>query len=485
MGKKVNIIGAGLAGLSAGIYLQKSGVETEIFELAGWAGGMCTAWIRSGYRFDGCIHWMVGTKPGEGFYSLYREVGALEEDTVIYNADHIKIEIDGVMYEIPLKIDEFKAFLNSLSQDDSIIIKEFCDDIETMINTAMPSGMPSNISDFVKIMKESRGFITLTRKYIGMTVEEFVRQFKSKTIQSILYILMPREFSMEALIMMLGTRMGGNAGYPIGGAFDMIKRMEAKYRMLGGKINFNSKVDEIVVDKGRATAIRSKGTLYPADAVIAACDAYDTLKNMLGGKYNHKQLDSMLESAPLFSPLMVVSFGVKKRFDIPYSLHMECPEGIKTAPELTQYSLSLRSFDFDQTAAPENCSSVMVMLAAPLDYWNNLRRSDITEYKKHKQQVADEVADAIDKRFPGFKEAIEIIDVATPATYARLANLYKASFEGFLPIPESLKTSIRKTIPGLKNAVICGQWTTAGGGICSAIDSGKDAAHLILKEIKK
>ena len=43
MAKKVNIIGAGLAGLSTGIYLQQNGVDTEIYELAGWAGGVCTA----------------------------------------------------------------------------------------------------------------------------------------------------------------------------------------------------------------------------------------------------------------------------------------------------------------------------------------------------------------------------------------------------------------------------------------------------------
>jgi phytoene dehydrogenase-like protein len=85
MTKKVAIIGAGLAGLSAGIYLQKSGVTTEIFELAPWAGGVCTAWVRQGYRFDGCIHWMVGTKPGTSIHKLYLEVGALTPDTQIYS----------------------------------------------------------------------------------------------------------------------------------------------------------------------------------------------------------------------------------------------------------------------------------------------------------------------------------------------------------------------------------------------------------------
>ena len=33
MGKKIAIIGAGIAGLSAGCYLQMNGYETEIFEL--------------------------------------------------------------------------------------------------------------------------------------------------------------------------------------------------------------------------------------------------------------------------------------------------------------------------------------------------------------------------------------------------------------------------------------------------------------------
>ncbi|HTX79964.1 MAG TPA: NAD(P)-binding protein, partial [Longilinea sp.] len=101
MSKKVIIIGAGLAGLSAGIHLQKRGLQTEIFELAAWAGGVCTAWTRKGYRFDGCIHWMVGTQPGDGFNELYREVDALTADSPIYNAPSIQMEIDGEMLTVP------------------------------------------------------------------------------------------------------------------------------------------------------------------------------------------------------------------------------------------------------------------------------------------------------------------------------------------------------------------------------------------------
>jgi phytoene dehydrogenase-like protein len=127
----------------------------------------------------------------------------------------------------------------------------------------------------------------------------------------------------------------------------------------------------------------------------------------------------------------------------------------------------------------------MAMLAAPLDYWQKLRSEDAAGYKKQKQRLADAVAEAADQRIPGFREAIEVTDVATPATYVRVANLYKASFEGFAPTPALIKTQIRKRIPGVKRLLLCGQWTTAGGGICTAVASGKAAAEQIQKELKR
>ena len=62
--KKVVIIGAGIAGLTCGIYAQKNGFETEIYEQHTIPGGECTGWDRGGYHFDGCLHWLVGSKPG-------------------------------------------------------------------------------------------------------------------------------------------------------------------------------------------------------------------------------------------------------------------------------------------------------------------------------------------------------------------------------------------------------------------------------------
>ena len=50
----VIIIGAGVAGLSAGCYAQMNGDHTCIFEMHNLPGGLCTAWERKGYTFEGC-----------------------------------------------------------------------------------------------------------------------------------------------------------------------------------------------------------------------------------------------------------------------------------------------------------------------------------------------------------------------------------------------------------------------------------------------
>lgn len=43
MKKKAIIIGAGIAGLTVGIHLQRNSYDTEIFELHTLPGGLCTA----------------------------------------------------------------------------------------------------------------------------------------------------------------------------------------------------------------------------------------------------------------------------------------------------------------------------------------------------------------------------------------------------------------------------------------------------------
>ncbi|NTU55474.1 MAG: NAD(P)/FAD-dependent oxidoreductase, partial [Anaerolineales bacterium] len=76
--KSVIIIGAGVAGLAAGCYARMNGYRAVIFELHDLPGGLCTAWERRGYIFDGCIHYLFGSGEGQPFHDMWLELGAVQ-----------------------------------------------------------------------------------------------------------------------------------------------------------------------------------------------------------------------------------------------------------------------------------------------------------------------------------------------------------------------------------------------------------------------
>ncbi|MEM6930517.1 MAG: FAD-dependent oxidoreductase, partial [Myxococcota bacterium] len=83
MSGSVVIVGGGLAGLATGIHAQQNGYRVTLLERNAYAGGVCTAWERDGFEFDGCIRWLMGAAPGSPLHELYRRTGAL---------DHVQLE---------------------------------------------------------------------------------------------------------------------------------------------------------------------------------------------------------------------------------------------------------------------------------------------------------------------------------------------------------------------------------------------------------
>lgn len=81
--KDVIVIGAGIAGLSAGIYALQSGYNVTIYESHTIPGGASTSWRRKGYLFEGGMHWLTGSSPKVPLNRIWRELGALD-DSVRY-----------------------------------------------------------------------------------------------------------------------------------------------------------------------------------------------------------------------------------------------------------------------------------------------------------------------------------------------------------------------------------------------------------------
>lgn len=92
---KVIIIGAGISGLTAGVYSRRSGLETLILEKCIGPGGLSTSWKRKGYTFEGGIHWLIGAIESNPLYRIWKETGALQENNPVFFKDPIYTLVDG------------------------------------------------------------------------------------------------------------------------------------------------------------------------------------------------------------------------------------------------------------------------------------------------------------------------------------------------------------------------------------------------------
>ena len=130
MNKKIVIIGGGVAGLSAGIYARLNGFNAEIIEQHSITGGQCTAWERKGYRFDYCLHWLVGTRIGP-FHEIWKETNVLNDQVQIIDHEiHTKVFAeDGKEFILYTNLEKWEKYLCNFAPEDTGSIKKMCNDM--------------------------------------------------------------------------------------------------------------------------------------------------------------------------------------------------------------------------------------------------------------------------------------------------------------------------------------------------------------------
>ncbi len=113
--KTILIIGAGMAGLSAGCYAQRNGYDSQIFELHFLPGGLCTSWQRGEYVFDGAVRYLNGTSPQSDTHALWDELGILQDTPIHYYDEFSRYEDrHGRAFKLYADVDRLEAHMLAL-----------------------------------------------------------------------------------------------------------------------------------------------------------------------------------------------------------------------------------------------------------------------------------------------------------------------------------------------------------------------------------
>jgi phytoene dehydrogenase-like protein len=490
------IIGAGMAGLSTACYLQMNGFNTTIVEQQARPGGLCTSWQREGYTFDGCIHWLLGSSPASPFHRIWDE---LVDMAAIDFVDHeLYAEVDVVGQRAPDGASTFsfysdlarlEAEMKRISPADAKQIERFISVPRMLQRHQLPPLI--HRAPALRTLGEKLSLLKLWRLGPGMarwfrvSNVQLARQFESPFLAEMLANLFD---SNEKAILMLAFPMAffdqRCAGYPVGGSLAFMRRIEQRYRALGGEMLYNSPVERIEVQSDRATGLRlTDGERLEADLVISAADGHWTIFEALQGKYVDKARRELYAGQRLktFPSLLLTSLGVARTFEgAAPARHLALPEPW-TLPDGTKIRrVSCRTYSYDPTLAPPGKTVLNVLLTTYNHaFWRDLRRDDVGAYHAAKREVTSRIVTLLDERLGGIRDSLEALDLATPATVTRYTSNWRGSYQGWIPGGFLSTRALPKTLPGLRGFYMAGQWVEVGGGLPPALLSGRNLAQEI------
>jgi len=480
--KRVLIIGGGIAGLCAGIYLRKNGFETEILEMHSIAGGLATAWKRKGYTFENCIHWLVGSKDGEDLNSNWKEIFDIHQLEFYNDPIFQVIEAGGTQLVIYRNVDRMEHELLAKAPEDAMAIREFAGFIRKLSSLKLPGG--DNFFTRLISYIQATPYLWLLGKKSKVTMAQYAERFTNPILKRFFDSSL-NELSFLAIAFSLAWMSRGNAGYPIGGSLKFIGLIEEQYRKLGGSIHFGAKVERILVENGIVrSVVLENGNSVNADIVVSAADLHTTLFHFLQGQFLSNEFERVFKSYKLFPSYVQVSMGVGTDLKgEPGLLSMPLTNAIDIDPKTRESFLTFRLYNYDPTFAPAGKTAVTCFIPTyNHEYWYLLREADKAKYEKEKERIANEVAKIFEERFPAVKGKIEVVDVATPATVIRYTGNWKGSMEGWLMTPATGVKSLPLTLPQLKNFYMVGQWLSPGGGLPSGLLTAKNAVRILCKD---
>jgi phytoene dehydrogenase-like protein len=483
MSKKIIIIGAGVAGLSAAIYTQRSGFDVTILEQHTIPGGMCTSWKRSGYLFEGGIHWLTGSSPN-ALCDIWRDVGALNDSVkVLYDEPFRSLEWEGRIVCLYRDLRKLQAHFMEISPEDAPAIRRLVSEVKAFTKVEMPivnikgvkAAHPRKMS--MGALLKMIPAIPKMGKAGKLSVTEYADTFRHPALRLLLSNVVPAEYNAMSLLFTIATLAAGDGGYPEGGSLAMTKRMADTFTGLGGKILYSTKADKIVTRNGAATGVNTGGEALAADAVIITQETLAAAERLFDTPPKDEWLVKLKRDV---KPAACCFIGIGVRAKLSETPMFEVPEPVRCGG-FNYPVLGFYNYSGYPGYAPEGCTALTTALIGDsYDFWKKARNEG--RYEAEKRAVAEQVVRALCQKYPQAEGKVEVVDVATPLTYERYTGASKGSWMSIMGKGDSMGAACPCTLEDTKSVYFAGHRTRLPGGLPGALVSGRDAAQMVCRQ---
>ncbi len=287
--KKVIVIGAGIAGLASAIRLAVQGFEVNVYEKNDYPGGKLTHFVLNGYQFDAGPS--LFTQP-ENITELF----ALAEEPI---DDYFKFEPlpisfkyfyeNGTVINAYTNTELFADELANKTGESKESLIEYLSDSKKVYNNIATVFLNYSLHQFSTIFSANifKAIKTVRWKHLFKTMNQVNESYflKATTIQLFNRFATyngSNPYQAPGMLSLIPhLELNEGTFYPKGG---MISITDALYRLAlkkGVQFHFNSPVQRIIVNAGKACGVVVGGTNYFASIVVSNMDVYFTYQKLL------------------------------------------------------------------------------------------------------------------------------------------------------------------------------------------------------------
>ncbi len=466
------VVGGGITGLSSGLTWAKyHDVKKEpvlIIEKEPKTGGYVTSYERQGYTFDTCqmipnitdlLHFFdidIELKEYKGYY------------TRIFLVD---IKTNNVRtIDLPSGFQEFKKELMEKYPNNATEIENLLDYSRALYLELFKLKLEPTIIEILKMLVTCPKIVKNSRK----TFKEYFEQFNITEPDVIEIFTVFAEFSglpanrvsAPVPISAMNSLLDG-AFRPKGGFIEFPKKFEEKYLSLGGELLLNTKVSKILVENGEVRGIELEdGRKIYSDYVVTTVDPLVAMKKMVGLDIIRdldKKYADKIESVRMSTSSMNVSIGLDDEIDLG-GLGLDCGYCVISSggdiydrlfDDMENGKIGYTDEEFRLGVICPSLTTggkpniVLRIVPMGIDDWVELREKDPQKYNEKKQKWADFFIDKTEKYLiPELRKHIKVVDISTPATYARYSGSPSGAIYDMAPYPDNFgRTRLKMKTP--------------------------------------
>ena len=493
MKRKVIIIGSGFGGLTAAIRLQAAGMQVTILEKNAKVGGHAYQLVKDGYTFD--MGPSIITAP-DLIQRVFKCAGVRMEDYL----DLVKLDPfyriyfhDGSSLDYTDDSEQMKQQMALFSETDAGNYDHFMAHTRQLYDAVITDGLGSIPFDLPTML----GFLPQAlRLQALMPAYDFVKKYFEDPRHRFTFSFHPlfiggNPFRAPAVYLMIPyLEKTGGVWFCKGGMYTLVRALKDVFEGLGGGIETDTEVEQIVVENRKTKGVMARGQFYEADGVVSNADLVHTYGELIRSEHRRKWSNKKLKKTQYSMSAFLLYLGVRRKY--PQLAHhtlilSERYKGLvddifdnKVLPDDFSMYLHIPS-QTDPLMAPDGCESMYVLIPVP-----NLESG--INWEKTKQKYTDKILAFLEDDFglTNLKRSIEVLETFTPSDFKKQRNNHLGSAWGVEPkLTQTAYFRPHNRSEDIQKLYFVGASTHPGAGVPGVLLTAETTAKLVLDDLIK